>query len=358
MTQPSLCFLVPGDWHTPTGGYAYDRRMTQALRAAGWSVTVCHLGGNWPQPDALALEQADACLKSLPDDTLVLADGLAFGAMPQLAQAHAGRIRWVALVHHPLHLETGIAEAERLRLLKCETHALKVAQQVVVTSRHTVNDVVAMGVPASHITVVEPGTDPVPLADRHRLPRPAGPVRLLCVATVTPRKGHAVLLQALAGLVGSDWQLHNVGSLDRDPDHASRVQALSEEGVTAGRVSWHGEVDAEALRAQYLQADVFVLPSLHEGFGMVVTEAVAHGLPVVASNAGALADTVPPQAGWLVPAGNAAALREALGRVIADEDLRARLAEGARAAALNLPDWPRQANLLARTLAALTPARP
>jgi glycosyltransferase involved in cell wall biosynthesis len=177
---------------------------------------------------------------------------------------------------------------------------------------------------------------------------------LLCVATVTPRKGHAVLLQALAGLTHRDWQLHNVGSLTRDPAHASRVQALASDGEMADRVFWHGEVDAATLHAHYTQADVFVLPSLHEGFGMVVTEAVAHGLPVLATDAGALADTVPRKAGLQVPAGNAAALREALERLISDPGLRTQLAAGARAAALRLPGWTHQATQLGRLLQTFT----
>lgn len=350
MRERSLCFLVPGDWHTPTGGYTYDRRIAQSLRASGWRIEVHHLPGAWPQPDAPALAAARSILEALPDGALVLADGLAYGAMADVVRPHAGRLRWVALVHHPLHMETGLSEQVRARLLAGESSALQWASQVVVTSGSTVHDVVAMGVPVDRIAVVEPGTDPVAgLGDGDATPG-EGPVRLLCVATVTPRKGHAVLLHALAGLGALDWVLHNVGSLTRDPALADRVQALSGDGALAGRVFWHGEMDAGALQAHYTSADVFVLPSLHEGYGMAATEAIAHGLPVLASDAGALAHTVPPEAGLRVPAGDAAALREALGRLIADVDLRAQLALGARAAARRLPGWDHQAARLAAVL--------
>jgi glycosyltransferase involved in cell wall biosynthesis len=352
MSERSLCFLVPGDWDTPTGGYAYDRRMVQALRAAGWEVDVRHLPGAWPLPDDAALQETAATVAALPDGALVMADGLAFGAMATVAQAHARRLRWVALVHHPLHMETGLEDRAREQLLASETSALQWAAQVVVTSSATLQDVAAMGVPLAKMMVVEPGTDRQPMRAEGRV-APSQVVRLLCVATVTPRKGHAVLLQALAGLGHLAWELHNVGSLDRDPALAGRLQAMSTEGALEGRVFWHGAVIGDALQAHYAQADVFVLPSLHEGYGMVVTEAVSHGIPVLTTTAGALAHTLPAGAGLQVPPGDAAALREALARLMADPVLRDQLAVGARAAAQQLPGWDDQAAMLARVLETL-----
>ena len=342
----ACCFLIPGDWNLPTGGYTYDRRLVLALREAGWWVDVVSLGGPWPQPHAAALAAAADTVASLADGTRVVADGLAFGALDEVAAQHAKRLRWVALVHHPLHLETGLTAAVREQLLHGETQALRHARRVVVTSASTACDVAAMGVPPSLIDVVEPGTDPVTEA-----PKPTqaeGPLRLLCVATLTARKGHALLLQALAGLTHLNWTLHNVGSAARDPDTAAALQALA--APLGDRVQWHGEVDAQALGEHYAAADVFVLASLHEGFGMVVTEALAHGLPVVASDAGALAQTLPADAGLQVPAGEVAPLQTALARVLSDAALRARLAAGARAAAGRLPTWPMQAARFATVL--------
>jgi glycosyltransferase involved in cell wall biosynthesis len=173
-------------------------------------------------------------------------------------------------------------------------------------------------------------------------------LRLLCVATLTARKGHKLLLQALAGLLHLDWELHNVGSATRDPDTAARLFALA--APLGDRVVWHGEMDAKALQAQYAVADVFVLASLHEGFGMVITEALAHGLPVVASDGGALAQTLPADAGLQVPAGEVAPLQAALARVLTDAALRKRLRAGARAAAGRLATWPQQAARFAAVL--------
>lgn len=346
-TARTCHFLLPGDWHTPTGGYTYDRRLALALREAGWTVWPQVLPGAWPWPDETDLAHAAQCLAELPDGALVLADGLAFGCLAAVVRPHAARLRWVALVHHPLHLETGLAEADRAQLRMAETQALRYVRQVVVTSQSTVADVIALGVPRARIAVVEPGTDPSAL--RRGPPAPAGaPVQLLCVATITPRKGHEVLLQALAGLLHLPWVLHLVGSTERDPGLVERLQAMA--APLGGRVVWHGELPGTALHAHYAAADVFVLPSLYEGYGMVVAEAVAHGLPVVTTDGGALAQTLPPGAGLQARAGDVPALQEALARVLTDTPLRERLGAGARAAAAALPGWPQQAARFAAVL--------
>lgn len=342
----SLVFLVPGDWNVRTGGYGYDRRLVQALRQAGWSVDVHHLPGEWPWPDAASKAAVSALIATLPDGSLVVADGLAYAVLADEVRPHAGRLRWVALVHHPLHLETGLDETARSHLRQAETDALQLAAQVVVSGHRNVEDLAAMGVASPRIAVVEPGTDPVlPSA---RPTRADGAIQLLCVATLTPRKGHAFLLQALEGLLELPWVLHNVGSATRDPGTAAALMTAA--APLGARVHWHGELDEAALQVRYASADVFVLPSLHEGYGMVVAEALVHGLPVVATNAGALAHTLPSQAGLHVNPGDPLALREALARVITDATLRDRLAAGARAAARHLPDWPRQGAAFARVL--------
>jgi glycosyltransferase involved in cell wall biosynthesis len=344
----ACCFLIPGDWNTPTGGYTYDRRMVLALREASWAVEVLRLDGAWPHPSASELDAVSACIDGLADDTLVVADGLAFGVLADVVAPQAARLRWVALVHHPLHLETGLSDAARQRLLQNETCALRYARRVLVTSQHTAADVAAMGVPTERIAVVEPGTDAVAMPGASAR---SGPLRLLCVATLTARKGHSLLLQALAGLMHLDWELHSVGSATRDRATAAGLRTLA--APLGGRVFWHGEVDAQALHAQYAAADVFVLASLHEGYGMVITEAMTHGLPVVASDAGALAHTLPAQAGLQVPAGEVAPLQAALSRVLSDAALRERLSAGARAAAGQLPSWAQQAARFATALEAV-----
>ena len=345
--MPRRChFVIPGDWHTPTGGYRYDRRIGMALRESGWQLDLCTLGASFPWPDADTLTHAQAQIDALPDAALVVADGLAFGVLPELAQRHATRLRWVALVHHPLHLETGLDGTARHTLRARECQALQAARRVIVTSETTAHDLAPMGVPPERIRVVEPGTDRVPA---RRVAANAA-VHLLCVATLTARKGHAVLLQALAGLKALDWTLHCVGSTQRDKPTSEQVQQLALELGLAERVHWHGELDEAAVAAHYAAADLFVLPSFHEGYGMVITEALAHGLPVVCTTGGALAQTLPRTAGLHVPPGDVAALREALAMLIGQPDKRARFAAGARAAAEQLPTWPQAATRFAAVL--------
>jgi glycosyltransferase involved in cell wall biosynthesis len=274
-------------------------------------------------------------VETLPDGALAVVDGLAFGAMPELAESHARRLRWVALVHHPLSLETGLEPDVQRALFESERRALSTVRGVIVTSRATARALAAFDVPASRIAVVEPGTDPAPLA----MGSGSGALSLLCVATVTPRKGHALLIEALAGLRDRRWTLHCAGSLTMDPVCASALAEAIERHGVGERVVLHGEQDETGLNALYERADAFVLPSFHEGYGMALAEALAHGLPVVSTTAGAIPDTVPADAGVLVAPGDGLALRAALRRVMDDDDWRARLSAGARAARRLLPTW-------------------
>ena len=355
MPLPRQCiFLVPGDWESRTGGYLYDRRIVAGLRDAGWDVALHSPGDMFPLPDAAAHEQARRVVEALPDGALVVADGLGFCALPELAERHARRLRWVALVHHPLAFESGLSEADRSLLADSERRALACARHVVVTSASTARALAGFGVAASRITVVEPGTDPAAQAAGGGAG--AGALSLLCVATVTARKGHAVLVEALAGLQDRPWQLHCAGSLARDDATVAAVQAAVARHGLAERVRWHGEVDAAALERLYAQADLFVLPSFHEGYGMALAEALARGLPIVSCDAGAIADTVPADAGVLVAPGDADALRAALRHLMDVPAARAALATGARRAATRLPAWPAAAARFAAVLDAVMEA--
>lgn len=352
--RPRCSVLLPGDWSTPTGGYRYDRKIAQGLEAIGWQLTPLRLEGRFPQPDETAHRAADRVLRDLPDGHLVIADGLAFGALPALAEAHAGRLVWVALVHHPLHLETGLEADTATRLRTNEARALAHARQVVVTSRRTVADVVALGVPAERIEVIEPGVDRVTeVALPGAEPEPG---RLLCVATLTRRKNHIVLLRAVAGLGDRDWTLDLVGSAEHERDTAAELRQLAQDLGLQDRLRWHGAVDAGAVAQHHRQAALQLLASHHEGYGMVIAEGLAQGLPAYVADAGALRDTLPAGAGVHLPPDDVAAWTAALARWLDDPAWRAACRQGARAAAARLPDWAGQAQrwdlLLHRVLAA------
>jgi glycosyltransferase involved in cell wall biosynthesis len=341
--MPSVHVIVPGHLGTLTGGYTYDRRIVAGLRQRGWSVTVHELADTFPTPDTCARAEAAGVLAAIADAAIVMVDGLALGVLPDEVRPHAGRLRLVALVHHPLAEETGLDASVAAHFAETERRALQLVRRVIVTSAATARLLRAYGVDPQHMTIINPGTDPAPAARGS-----AGPdVELLCVASLTPRKGHEVLFRALSSLDARggepiaqlNWRLTCVGDLGRDPVTAAGLRTqLSAVGLD-DRVALVGEKDGTALAAFYDAADVFVLPTLYEGYGMVVAEALARGLPVIASATGAIAELVTPDVGIVVPPGDTEALTAALARVIADSEYRSRLTTGARSVRDRLPTW-------------------
>jgi glycosyltransferase involved in cell wall biosynthesis len=346
--MPSVVLIVPGSLDTRTGGYGYDRRIMSGLRDRGWTVDARELDGSFPFPTSRARAEASHLLAAIPDGATVLVDGLALGALPIEIEREAPRLRIVGLVHHPLAAETGIAEDVAAALEISERGALAAVRAVVVTSRATARVLQQRyAVAASRITVVEPGTDPAPLG-RGASPEPpisspfSRDLLLLCVATLTPRKGHDLLFRALASIPQRNWQLICAGSLDRDRETTARLRAQLRADGLEDRVRLAGDLDAAALDARYAAADLFVLATRHEGYGMAVAEALARGLPVISTATGAIEELVAgsdPPAGIVLPPGDLDALSQALARALGDADLRARLAHGARLARERLPRW-------------------
>jgi glycosyltransferase involved in cell wall biosynthesis len=275
---------------------------------------------------------------------------LAFGVLPETASQLAGRNPLLALVHHPLALEWGLSVKQADALRASERAALAAVQGVVVTSAATARLVASdYGVPAERIVVARPGSDPAPMTQGSQ----DGVVRLLSVGAIVPRKGFEVLITALATLTDLSWRLTIAGDRTRDRNAAARLDADIARHALGDRIAAPGAVSPQRLAALYAEADVFVLASHFEGYGMAYAEAVAHGLPVIGTSAGAIPDTVPPDAGLLVDPGDSFALARALRRVIGDADLRRRLASAARAAAPQLPTWRHSAEIFARALEAL-----
>lgn len=330
----SLHWVVPGPLDQRTGGYIYDRHIVDGLRAAGWDVNVHELAGRFPDVDAPAIGSAAAAIERM-DDGLPIIDGLALPAFADLADLLPER--WVGLIHHPLAMETGLSEEEVADYLALESRLMRRAAKLIVTSPKTRRDLAGFDIDPADVSVVVPGVEPAPLA---RGSEGEAPTWFLCVGTLTPRKGHLVLLSALSGLLDLDWQLISVGSAAWDPEHARRIeQAIHDLGLDE-RVTLIGEQDDQGLAGFYDRADLFVLASHHEGYGMVLAEALARGLPVVSTTAGAIPDTVPAGAGRLVPPDDAAALAAALRVLLTDRVAYDSLAEGASIARRTLPSWP------------------
>jgi glycosyltransferase involved in cell wall biosynthesis len=340
-------FAVPGDLEAPTGGYAYARRMLALLPGPGIAVRHIPLPGSFPHPAAADLAETDRLLRATPETAVLLVDGLAYGAMPSHLIKGLGRTM-VALVHHPLAFETGLSSDRQTELFHSERAALAEARCVIATSATMVRILASdYDVPGTRITIAEPGAEPAPRA------RGTGsPIELLAVGAVSPRKGYDVLVAALGELKELDWRLTIAGALDRAPDTAAALRAAIAETGLSDRIALAGAVEHAQLARLYDKADVFRSASLFEGHGMVLTEAMARGLPLVASTGGAAAETVPEGVGAKVPPGDAGALREALRRMIADPAFRRACAEQSWAAGQGLPRWSDTAAHVAEALRA------
>lgn len=340
-----VVFAIPGDLATPTGGYAYDREVMARLPSMGVALHHLELPPGFPDPTPDELSETARRLSTIAPETVLLIDGLAFGAMPADLIA---RIRnpIVTLLHHPLGYEPGISETHARELIAMEKQALTFARRVIVSSPFTKRLLTdEFAVPRSIITVAMPGTE--------RAPRARGtgsPLQLLSVGSVTPRKGFTFLIEALAPLAGLDWRLTIAGPLDRDAGEVAALTAAITRSGLAARVGLPGTQNREQLARLYAAADVFVLPSLFEGFGMVLTEAMARGLPIVCTTGGAAAETVPDAAAIKVAPGAAKPLTTALCSMLTVSELRLRLGDSSWQAAQYLPGWEQTAEAITAVL--------
>lgn len=342
-----VTFAVPGSLAIPTGGYVYDRRIIAELPAHGWQAEAVDIGEGFPRPAAGMRATAHLQLAALPAGRPIVIDGLAYGVMTDTAQALHRTHRLIALVHHPLALETGLPEWESAKLRASERLALSFARRIVTTSATTARLLInEFAVPEADVRVVPPGTDRAEI----RMREPGDSINLLSVGSLVPRKGYDLLIAALGAIADLPWRLVIAADPARDPATARAVQAQVDALRLGDRVTLAGVVSAERLAELYATADLFVLPSRYEGFGMAFTEAIAHGVPVVGTTAGAIPEAVPAGAGVLVPPDSVSHLTSTLMRLIGSMPERARLAAGARAAAQRLPTWADAGRLFAQAL--------
>jgi glycosyltransferase involved in cell wall biosynthesis len=355
MTTRSIRLLVSGRLDQRTGGYIYDRRMAEGLRFRGWTVEVIELGESFPCPTPAALRGAAEALARIPSGTTTVIDSLVLGAMPALVEQASSRLQIVALVHLPLVCSTDLSPGGRAAVAEAEGRALHAAALVIVTGTATRTLLAPYGVPSHRIAVVEPGTDPAPIARGSRRKGGADvPLDLLCAATLNAGKGHERLLEALAAITDHPWRLTCAGSLERDPRTSDRVRATIARLGLDSRVSLVGDLDRDALAVCFDRADVFVLATRQETYGMAVAEALARGLPIVATRTGAIPELVGGDAGLVVPVDDTPSLTRALGRMVSDQTLRERLTAGALRVRDTLSRWEQQSARLAVALEAHT----
>jgi glycosyltransferase involved in cell wall biosynthesis len=348
--------------------------MAEGLRTRGWNVTVVELDPA-SYPSSPPLETARTQFAAIPDGHVVVVDGLAFGTMPDIAERESSRLRLVPIVHMALFTTPGLTHADAARLKDDERRALGCAAHIVITGAPTRTHLLSLagGFADQHITRIPPGVD-LPVAT-HVERAGGGPVRLLCVANVTWGKGHDILLAALAPLRDLEWTLTCVGSTDRDVEYARHVRVCARELGLDSRIAWRGSVDfalssavgetlgggadvpslrrdappAASSGTTFVEADVFVLPTRSETYGMAVAEAIAQGMPVVSTRTGEIPSIVG-DGGLLAEPGDVDGFASLLRTTISDAGLRRQLSDGARRAAAKLPTWDEAIDAMAAVL--------
>ncbi|MER7561757.1 glycosyltransferase family 4 protein [Streptomyces sp. NPDC097941] len=361
MSLRSVHFVMPGgvdDPTAPSGGNAYDRRVCLDLPGFGWQVERHAVAGSWPRPGAAARTELARTLRDLPDGTVVLLDGLVACGVPEIVVPEAERLQLAVLVHLPLGDETGLEPGLALALDAKEREVLRAVPAVIATSDWAVRRLVSHhGLAPERVHVATPGADIAPLASGTD-----GLSRLLCVAAVTPRKGQHRLIEALAGAQDLPWSCVCVGGITQDPEYVAHLRMLIKKYGLQDRLHLAGPQAGAELDASYAAADLMVLTSYAETYGMAVTEALARGIPVLATDVGGLPEALgrAPDGGVpgiLVPPEDPAALAAELRGWFGEADVRRRLKAAARGRRAALDGWATTARSLAGVLGRL-PSEP
>ena len=336
----------------PSGGNTYDRRLCAGLITLGWSVHVHAVPGRWPRPDSLALAALAEVVRGLPDGATLLVDGLVGSCVPGVLGPEADRLRVVALVHAPLGGLLGERGSATTR--DAELEVLSSVAAVLTPSRWCRDWLLDhYALDPARVHVAEPGTDGATLA-----PGSDGGGNLLCVAAVVPGKGHDLVVEALAQVTELAWRCTFVGALDLEPSFARHVSRQAREGGIAERVRFTGALTEDELAFVYAASDALVVASRFETYGLVVTEALARGLPVLAGSTGGVPEALGEASdgrvpGLLVAAGDPDALAAAIRSWLCDARLRARLREAAQARRFALAPWSVTARRVAAVLEAV-----
>ncbi|MFF1720345.1 glycosyltransferase family 4 protein [Streptomyces sviceus] len=361
MSLRTVHFVMPGgvdDPTAPSGGNAYDRRVCLDLPGFGWQVERHAVAGSWPRPGAPARTELARTLRDLPDGTVVLIDGLVACGVPEIVVPEAERLSIAVLVHLPLGDETGLEPGLALELDAKEREVLRAVPAVIATSDWAVRRLVSHhGLAPERVHVATPGADIAPLASGTD-----GVSRLLCVAAVTPRKGQHRLIEALAGAQDLPWSCVCVGGITQDPEYVAHLRMLIKRYGLQDRLHLAGPKAGAELDASYAAADLMVLTSYAETYGMAVTEALARGIPVLATDVGGVVEAVgrAPDGGVpgiLVPPEDPAALAAELRGWFGEADVRRRLKAAARGRRAALDGWATTARSLAGVLGRL-PSEP
>jgi len=342
-----IAFIIPGDINLPTGGYRYDKEIINAWKNSGVEVELINFVGNYPFPSEKEQQTAIDSIKNFPKADIAVIDGLLGGASPDFIKLLAQHIPVTALIHHPLCLENGLDEGTAKKLEASEKQGLEFVKNIITTSPATAKTVSELfQFKTDQIHTVLPGVTRGEFAKGSV----NSTVNLLCVGSVIKRKGHRFLLEALSQIKHLDWQLDCYGSTEFDKNLFAELNEMLKTNKLSEKIKFHGAVSDAELEAAYLSADIFVLPSLYEGYGMVYAEAIVRGLPVIATNAGAIPQTVPKTCGILIEPENSKMLKQAIEQLISDSELRDQYRNATIREEPNFPTWQKSAHQFAAIL--------
>ncbi len=338
--------VIPGSIETRTGGYGYAREMLKHLPFHGVAAEHVELPSHGQGDCGINVRHWEEAVSKIDRKAAIIVDGLIYGVLPA-AMIRRVKRNFVALVHHPLCLETGIGTDEATTLFQSERAALEQAWKVIVSSRTTASVLENLfRVPPRKIAIAPPGTLPAKRARGSS----RDVAQIISVGSIIPRKGFDTLVEALSMIRGDNWNCSIVGDRSRDRRCSEALQALIHRRGLSERIKLVGVLSEAELEPLYDEADMFVLPSRYEGFGMVYAEALARGLPVIGTDEGAIPEVVPPEAGILVPKDCANSLAVAVRQLVIDRAARLKLSEGAWSAGQNLPRWKDSMRIVAEVL--------
>lgn len=285
-----VVFLQNDSINTLTGGYIYNKYIVDGLLLKNYKVSVISLKGNFPHPTQEDLEKCDKILSNLTGDEFLIIDSLILGAIPDLIPKIKKTIITVGLIHLPISIDiTGVKKPE---LSYAEKQAMELTNKLVVTSHFTKNILLQSGLTIEKISVIEPGIEDYPVKNSY----PEKPYNLLCIANYTRSKNHDLLIKSLNQLKEYSWEMNFYGNTT-DIEYFTEIKSLIKKFGLSNRIFLNGPLEREKISEVYLNSDLFILPSKFETYGMVLTEALAHGIPVITTSSGGIPYTVPSSMG-------------------------------------------------------------
>jgi glycosyltransferase involved in cell wall biosynthesis len=341
--------VIYGSLDFPSGGFLYDRMLVRALQRAGDTVDVISLPWEGYAKCLMHRFNRRLCARILDwrGDILVqdeLVHPSLFVLNSALRRTHS--IPIVSIVHH-LRASEPAGGAPRVLVRAVERAYLRTVDGFVFNSgatRRAVQDLEGGGRPG---VVVQPAGDrlgcPVSGDEAALRAGSPGPLQVLFVGNLIPRKGLLTLLEALAAMALDTWRLCVIGSRAADPAHAREVDRFVKERGLRGNVRVEDHVDDRMLADELRAHHVLAVPSWYEGFGIVYLEAMGYGVVPVGTRAGGAAEIVEDGiGGFLVPPGDPPALSAVLHRLAADRAFLGSCARAARNRFAAFPGWEAQ----------------